>query len=144
MIEEFPWSSKEDTGVDEGKEGHDTNPKTVFRFGAIDATIRTMILDNTLVYSQSDDGRPANTLRTGLRNVELVRYMLKGVEHYSGPDGAAIPLAFEERFTNNKVYKVATEHFISTLPPWLVNEMGEMLMAKITKNTELVGKLPTP
>ena len=145
MIEEFPWSSEHDDGQDPTPEKpNPDNPKTVFRFGGIDAVVRTQILDNELVFSQTEDGRAANTLRTGLRNVELVRFMIKGVTNYNNPEGNPIELVFEDRYIHGKIYKVATEHFISTLPPTILNEMGNMLVRKITDMGALVKNSKTP
>lgn len=145
LAEEFPWTSEHDDGVDPTPENpNPENPKTIWHFGGIDATVRTHIIDNEIQYSVGQDGSMVQTNMLGRRNVELVRHMLRRVENYYDPAGKPIALELEEAFLFQKQRKIVPDTFISTIPVKVLNEIGGMLVRRLTQTGEQAKNSKTP
>jgi len=118
--------------------------KTKWFLSAIPVAIRAYLGDITLLHVAAPDGSRAVQDRSATRNIEAVRFGLKGVENFKDPDGNDIKLTFVDRLFGNDLYKVVDDESLSKIPPLVIGELGETILSHNTMSEELRKKLLTP
>ena len=118
--------------------------KTKWVLGAIDVDVRTYLGDITILHIENVDGKRAVMDRSGLRNLEAVRFGLKEVHNFKDPDGNDIKLEFVDRMLGDNLYKVLDNVTLSRIPPMVVGELGQEIMSKNVLSEQLRKKLQTP
>lgn len=134
VVEQWRFASVLDTATED-------NEKTWFVLGALTVAVRAYINDNSfLVVAGPESGR-AILDKTSHRNLEAVRFGLRGVENFRMPDGKEITLTFGKRSVGGEEYSVVSDEALSHFPPVIIAELGEEILAKNIMSDDLRKKL---
>lgn len=108
---------------------------TIWLLGVLDADIRARIGDKALVMEQGADGARM-FLNQGTRNLEAVRFGLKGWVNFKDED-EEVEYETIKRFVNSKPYDIVNDEGISHIPGHVLNEIGQRILVKNTMDEEL-------
>lgn len=108
---------------------------TIWLLGVLDADIRARIGDKALVMEQGADGARM-FLNQGTRNLEAVRFGLKGWVNFKDDD-EEVEYETIKRFVNSKPYDIVNDEGISHIPGHVLNEIGQRILVKNTMDEEL-------
>ncbi len=131
LVEEFPFYSQYDTAAEADK--------TKFLLGPIDVQIRSRINDDTNEWLQTDAGMKLTT-KGMARNLELIRFGLKGVENFKDKTGNDIKITFVNRIVGGIPYQVVSETFLNTIPMLVIRELADKIYELNTAGDDLVKK----
>jgi hypothetical protein len=120
------FSSKYDSG----------GAKTTFKIGVIDSLTRAKIEDNEseFVINQQDSSKGADVkINRRQRNLQIVRYGLKGWENLKDGQGNDVPFqSATEPGPDGTVRTVAADGSLKMLPPEVIAELaGEIMSSNV-------------
>jgi len=119
------YVSKGDTG----------ETKTVFLIGMLDAPLHAHVEDTVSSWSPSDGAsgeQGSISLRANRRNMELVRYGLKGWRNFFNPDGTEIEPKFENVFIPGAGSRQALKTESLNLVKLYIPELAEEIIRQNT------------
>lgn len=117
--------------------------QTVFILGAVDVLVRSSIQDNAQSWESAEGGmRLVN--KTAYRNIELVRFGLKGFEKFKDEKNNDIVFKTIDRVVGGKLYKVLSDDIVFKIPPEVLQELAEEILHINTGGVELRKKSMTP
>ena len=118
-----------------------TNP-TVFKIGFFDVKIKNWISDKTSDFefsSKNPEDKAKVVFRVKERNLELVRFGLKGMVNFLDPHTKE-PVKFSEVAVSmfNKSYNVVSDSILNMLPPKVIDELADVILGETELSEEEV------
>lgn len=116
------------------------NP-TVFRIGVVDLNVMAQIEDEltTFRFSPQDPTGPADsTLKINQRNIEAVRFGLKGIKNFNNAQGNEIPYKTKKVSRFGKTYEIVSDETLHHIPKKIIDELAAQIVdANVPTETEL-------
>ncbi len=104
----------------------DANP-TVFKLGLLDPFVRAMLDDEMTRLDfgpGGPDGQATTSVRLGTRNIEMVRFGLRGIENFKGPDGNPVQWRTMRKNVRGRSYEVPSDEVLRLIPPKIISELA--------------------
>lgn len=102
---------------------------TIFVTGALTVDQRAWITDKTGVVQESDgEGGFRMVHRTGTRNLQAVRFGIRGWRNFKDPSNADIPIKRRKQIIVGNEYEVLDDDTIGRMGLALVTEIGEYIL----------------
>lgn len=101
---------------------------TIWLLGALDAYTRARIGDNAMIMEQSDDGSSRFKISSGTRNLEAVKFALRGWRNFPDTEGNENVHKTQSTFMNGKTYQILTDELLNIIPQSIVNELGAKII----------------
>jgi hypothetical protein len=120
---------------------HDDAPeaeKTEFLIGAIDATVRGMIGENSIAWLQTENGTQMINKQSS-RDFDLCRFGVKGWSKFRDAKGSDIEFKQSVRIVNGKAYQVVDDEVLNKVPPIVIGEMAAKII-EINTATDTLRK----
>lgn len=115
------------------------NDRTKFSLTFLPNDVRAIIMDNAQSMMNTEAGLQVFT-RSQMRNLEIVRYSLKGVENYRDAQGNDIQWTGVTRVVGGNAVEVCSDTFLNTLDPAWITQLAEDVLQKSTPSAALRGK----
>jgi hypothetical protein len=118
----------------------DPNEATVFILGSLDVQTRMRIADMTQVMEQAADGRARIVNQFGLRDLELVKYGLKGWRNLKVKGGGDVPFKTVKEWKGGKEYEVVAEESLNQIGAYM-GDIAAEIMLRNSMTSELLKNL---
>ena len=119
----------------------DKDNPTVFILGVIDLNIMASIEDELTSFRfnpANPTGTADSTLRINQRNLEIIRFALKGVRNFVDAKGNEIPFKTKKVNRFGKTYEVVADEFLNRIPKKVIDELADhILNANLPSEEEL-------
>ncbi|MET4190684.1 MULTISPECIES: hypothetical protein [unclassified Bradyrhizobium] len=132
LVENWTHYSKFDHGETEAE-------KTGWVLGAVDVIARSAIQDNAQTWVNGEGGMVLVN-RNSLRNIEIVRFGLKGFTNFKDAKGADIKCEFVRRILAGSEYQVVSDATMAQIPDLIIGELADEIISKNTGSDGLRKK----
>ena len=103
-------------------------PKTIFKLGVLDSRVRAELEDEATSFEVSSPSAPEEqskaTLGLNRRNIETVRFGLKGMENFQDAKGNPVKFDTISLSKYGKNYQVVTPQILQMLPFEVIMELA--------------------
>jgi hypothetical protein len=111
----------------------DGDDPTWWILGVIDAVLLAKIEDKLMLFrvggEQADeDGSTETKLKVNERNIEIVRYGLKGYRNFKDAEGKEIPFRTVSAVRSGRNVKIVEDATIRRIPPNVLKELAEQIL----------------
>lgn len=108
----------------------DKESPTIFKIGVLDSLIMSKISDSLTVYEvdmENPDKNPATRFNYSQRQIEVVRFGLKGWENFKDKQGKDVQFRTKSLNYAGKNYEVVSDQSLSCLAFMLIQELAEVI-----------------
>lgn len=118
----------------------DVNSPTIWKIGVLDSITTAMVDDITTTFEMPEliSTQPKTTLNLKMKNIEVVRYGLRGFTNFKDKTGNDIVYKVKEVARGGKKYSIVADEIMAIIPANVINELADVITKKnVLSETEI-------
>jgi len=105
----------------------DSEQATIFQLGTLDSYVVSWLNDRLTEYEPNDDGQVAARIPYHRRNIDIVRFGLRGLERFQDAQGNEIQFITVSTLVGGRTYQTVDPDIIALLPNKVIQELAKRI-----------------